>query len=294
MDYRAKAKEMLHGAIDYHIHSGPDIFPRKMSDIEVARAAKEAGMRAVLLKSHSEPTGGRAKVASEVVDFPVFGGLALNYAVGGLNVEAVKTAILMGVKQVWLPTINAAHYLKDVGQVPMFAKLLRPGLKGIYILNDDGSLKDEVKEILDSIAEADIAFATGHVSIHEAMVAVEAAKKAGVKKVVVTHPTSPMEAYTIEEMKQIIALGATMLEHVQNDVTHQMKHPIQPSVFADAIRAIGPQNTIMSTDSGQVINPDPVESMENFIVEMLELGISEEDIRTMTCTNPAITLGLEP
>lgn len=292
MDFRVRAKELVRGSIDFHIHSGPDVFPRKMNDIEVAESAKAAGMRAVLLKNHVENMGSRAQIATAVTGFPVYGGLALNYPVGGLNVEAVKAAVKVGVKEVWLPTIHAAHYLRDVDQVPMFAKLLKKGMKGIHILNDDGSLKDEVKEIIECIAEADIVLATGHVSIPEAVVAVEAAKKGGVKKIVVTHPTSPMEAYSNEEMKQMVALGASMLEHVVNDITHQMKNLIHPSVIANAIKAVGAANSIMSTDSGQVINPVPVESMENFIYEMLALGISEEDIRTMTCDNPAAMLGI--
>jgi len=294
MDYRAKAKEMIKGCIDYHIHSGPDVFPRILNDVEIVKQAKDAGMRAVLLKSHTECTAGRAQIASYVNDgFPAFGTLALNYSVGGLNPEAVRTAIRMGAKQVYMPTIHAKHYLQQVEAVPMFAKLLKGNVEGgLYLLKEDGTLKDEVLEIIDIIAEADIVLATGHISIEEAMVLVEAAAKRGCKKIVVTHPTSPMEAYTHEDMKKIVELGATMLEHVVNDTTHQMKNPIPASVIADAIKATGVQNTIMSTDSGQVINPVPVESMENFITLMLEEGISEEDIRMMTVDNPAKMLGI--
>jgi hypothetical protein len=225
--------------------------------------------------------------------FPVFGGIALNHSVGGLNLEAVRVAVKMGAKQVWMPTIHAEHYLKAVDSVPMFAKQLKGGISGISLTNDDNTLKDPVKKIIDIIAEADIALATGHISFKEAMTMIECAKKAGVRKIVVTHPTSPMEHYTIEEMKRAIELGATMLEHVVNDTTHQMKSPIPSSVISDAIKATGAKNTIMSTDSGQVINPPPVISMENFICMMLEDGISQEDIRIMTRDNPARMIGME-
>lgn len=292
MDCRKRAKELVPGSIDFHIHSGPDIFPRLLNDIELAAQAKAAGMAGILLKSHSEPTAARATISGIVNDFPVFGGLALNYGVGGLNPEAVRTAVRMDVKEVWMPTIHAEHYLKEVDSVPMFAALLKGGIKGLTLLKEDGKLKDEVLEIIDIIAEADIVMATGHISIDEAMVLVEEGKKRGVKKIVVTHPTSPMEGYTIEDMKEILARGATMLEHVVNDTTHQMKNPIAPSVIADAIRAVGAEHTIMSTDSGQKINPAPVLSMENYICLMLEEGISEADIIIMTRDNPAKMLGL--
>ena len=293
MDFRAQAHELIPGSIDYHIHSGPDVFPRLLNDVEIAQQAKAAGMRAVLLKSHTECTAARAAIASYVNGgFPVFGAIAMNYSVGGLNPEAVRNAVRMGAKQVYMPTIHAAHYLKEVDSVPMFAALLKGGIQGLYLLNGDGSVKDEVLKIIDIIAEADVVLATGHVSVEEAMALVETAHQRGVRRIVVTHPTSPMENYSIEEMKQILAKGASMLEHVVNDTTHQMKNPIAPSVIADAIRATGAEHTIMSTDSGQVINPAPVVSLENFICQMLEEGIPAEDVMRMTRDNPAGMLGI--
>ena len=291
-ELKVKARELLQGSIDFHIHSGPDIFKRRMDDFEVAEQAKAAGMRAVLLKNHVDCTAGRAAIATKYTGFPVFGGLALNHQAGGLNPEAVKVAAQMGAKEIWMPTIHAAHYLKNVSAVPMFAAMLKEGMTGITLLNDDGSLKDEVKKIIEIIAEYDIVMATGHISKDEAFNMVEAAKAGGVKKIVVTHPTSPMEGYTIEDMKHIVSLGASMLEHVVNDITHQMKHPIEPEVIADALKAIGPDHSMMSTDSGQVINPAPAESMESYIYEMLKLDVPAEDIYKMTHDNPAAMLGI--
>lgn len=294
MNYIEKAKRMIDGSIDFHIHSGPDVFPRLMNDIELAYAAKKAGMKAILLKSHTEGTAGRAAIASYVTGLPVFGGIALNHSVGGLNPEAVRTAIRMGAKQIWMPTIHASHYLKEMDNVPMFSKILKSskGITGINLLNEDGILKDAVKEIIELIVESDIVLATGHISYGEAIALAMEAKRQGVRKVVVTHPTSPMENYSIDQMKEILSNGATMLEHVVNDTTHQMKNPISSSVISDAIKATGAANNIMSTDSGQIINPPLVTSMENYISMMLEDGISEEDIRIMTYDNPARMIGI--
>ncbi|MCL2856432.1 MAG: DUF6282 family protein [Oscillospiraceae bacterium] len=295
MGNRELAKEMLKGAIDIHVHGGPDIFPRPLNDIEVARKAQEAGMRAVLLKSHTEGTAGRATVATYVTGFSMYGGLALNHPVGGLNPEAVRVAVQMGAKQVWMPTIHSEFaMLKAANSAAQFAKQLKRGPAGIGLLGADGRIKDELLEIIDIIAEADISLATGHVSPQEAMAVIEEAKKRGVKKIVLTHPTSPILSYTIEQMKETVRLGVSMLEHVVCDTTHHWKDPISSTVISDAIRAIGPANTIMSTDSGQIINPDPVPSMENFICMMLDDGIPQEDIRRMTVDNPAMILGIDP
>jgi hypothetical protein len=292
MDNRKKAKELVEGSIDFHIHTGPDVFPRLVTDIEAAQQAKDAKMKGILLKNHVTCTADRAQIASQVVGFPVFGGIALNLPVGGVNPQAVEMAFRMGAKEVWMPTIHGEHYLGEVDSVPMFAKLIKSGIKGINLLNEEGKLKNEVIEVLALIAQYDGILATGHISIREAKTLVPVAKKMGVKKIVVTHPVSPMENYSIADMKEILELGATMLEHVVNDMTHQMKKPISPSRIAEAIKAIGPEATIMSTDSGQVINPAPVCSMGNFIREMLDQGIPEKDIVVMTGFNPAQMLGI--
>lgn len=293
MDNKLRAKDLIEGSIDFHIHTGPDVFPRIVTDIEAAKQAKKAKMKAILLKNHVTCTADRAQIASQVVDFPVFGGIALNLPVGGINPQAVEMALKMGAKEVWMPTIHAAHYLGEVDNVPMFAKLLKTGIKGINLLNEDGALKSEVKEVLALIAQHDCVLATGHISIKEAMTLVPEARQMGVKKIVVTHPVSPMENYSISDMKEIVARGATMLEHVVNDITHQMKNPISSSRISDAIKAVGAEFTIMSTDSGQVINPVPVSSMENFICEMLDYGVTEKDILVMTRDNPAMMLGIQ-
>lgn len=292
MDNKLRAKELVEGTIDFHIHTGPDVSPRLLTDIEAAQQAKAAKMKAILLKNHMTGTADRAQIASQVAGFPVFGGIALNLPVGGVNAQAAEMALRMGAKEVWMPTIHAEHYMKGAGAVPMLAKLLNPSLKGINLLTDDNKLKAEVYEVLLLIAQYDAVLATGHISIQEAMILVPEAKRVGVKKIVVTHPTSPMENYSNTEMKEILKKGATMLEHVVNDMTHQLKNPIPASRFADAIKSVGADTAIMATDSGQVINPAPVRSMENFIREMLDLGIPEKDIITMTRNNPASMLGI--
>lgn len=287
MAYADIVKRLLQGAIDVHIHTGPDVFPRLIDDIEAAKQAKEAGMRAILIKNHMTCSADRAQIASKITGFPVFGGVALNLPVGGLNPQAVDTALRMGAKEVWMPTLHAEEYLADGSHVPMFNKVLKTGLKGISILDQEGALKPEVLEIIAMIAEKDAILATGHISIKEAMTLVPKAKQMGVKKIFVTHPLSPMLNYTVRDLREILEKGATMIEHNINDTTHQMKNPISPTVIAEAILAVGADTVIMSTDGGQVINPAPVKMMELFISQMLDLGVSEKDIALMVRDNPA-------
>jgi hypothetical protein len=46
------SRDLMHGAIDMHLHSHPDIAPRKANDIELAQAAAEAGMGGFIIRSH--------------------------------------------------------------------------------------------------------------------------------------------------------------------------------------------------------------------------------------------------
>ena len=112
---------LLEGSVDIHIHSAPDVYPRLLNDVELALSAKENGMRAILVKNHYFETAGRARLASDVADFPVFGGIALNLTNGGLNKHAVKMALKMGAKQVWMPTVHADYFVKNKDHVANLA-----------------------------------------------------------------------------------------------------------------------------------------------------------------------------
>ncbi len=283
---------LLEGAIDLHIHSAPDIYPRILNDVELALHAKEMGMKAIVIKNHFVTTADRAQVASEVADFPVFGGVALNQTVGGINVHAVDVALKLGAKIVWLPTLHAQKFLQNKSHVANLAGELGEDLQGIHLLNEDGALKQELYSIFKLIAAKDAILATGHVTIEEARVVVQEAAAAGVKKIVVTHPLASFVNYSVTEMKEILDLGATYLEHVFNDTTRQVGHPITIQALYEGISKIGADHCIMSTDSGQWLNPVPVQQMGIYIQDMLKLGLSEKDIRTMVKDNPARSLGI--
>jgi predicted TIM-barrel fold metal-dependent hydrolase len=290
--FENRVRKLLEGSIDVHIHSAPDIFPRILNDVELALMAKQEGMRAVLVKSHVVITADRAEIASQQADFPVFGAIALNLPVGGLNLEAVEVALKLGAKEVWMPTIHAKHFSAQKDHVPTLATAVKADVAGLYLLNKDGSLKEELYPIFKKIAEYDVALGTGHITKQEAMTVVKEAAKAGIKKIILTHPLATFVNYSVDDMKQALKHGVTFIEHCFNDVTRQVAFPITQKTIADTIRAIGAKHTIMSTDSGQWLNPVPVQQMGIYIKDMLDLGISEDDIRTMVSTNPARMLGL--
>jgi len=290
--FKPQVMELLEGAIDIHIHSEPDVYPRILNDVELALQAQEMGMRAILVKNHFTETAGRARLASQVTGFPVFGGIALNLPAGGLNPHAVRTALKLGAATVWLPTLHAREFVAHKSHVANLAGELGQDLEGIHLLQEDGGLKEELSPILDLIAEFDSSLATGHVSIAEAMAAVKEAVKRGVKKIVVTHPLASFVNYSVQEMKEILDLGATFLEHVFNDTTRQVGRPITRQALFEGIRAVGSKHCIISTDAGQWLNPVPVQQLGIYIQDLLDFGFNKKEIRTMAADNPARLLGL--
>ena len=164
---------LLEGSIDMHIHSAPDIYSRILNDIELARQAQQMGMRAILVKNHFGPTAGRARLAADETGFPVFGAIALNHTVGGLNPHAVDFCLKMGAKVVWLPTLHAQKFLENKSHVKNLSQALGEDIQPIYLLDEDGGLKEEMYKILGLIAQWDAILATGHVSIPEARVVVQ-------------------------------------------------------------------------------------------------------------------------
>ncbi len=284
---------LLEGACDIHIHSAPDVYPRIMNDVELAHCAQEVGMRAILIKNHWTETAGRAQVASEVTGFPVFGGIALNHSVGGVNPHAVNPALKMGAKTVWMPTLHSREFVANKSHVKNLAGELGADLKGLYLLKDDDSLLDECYTIFDQIIAHDSSLATGHISKPEAKVLVAEAAKRGVKKIVVTHPMASFVNYSVEEMKELLDLGATWLEHVFNDTTRQVGHPITREALFQGIKAVGADHCIMSTDSGQWLNPIPAQQMGIYITDALNFGFQPGEIRKMVQDNPAAMLGLD-
>lgn len=269
----------LTGTIDLHIHTAPDVRPRKLDDGEAARQAAARGMRAILLKSHVTLTADRAALAQQAVPgVRVFGGLALNLAVGGFNPAAVETALRLGAAQIWMPTESAAA-----------SQVVHPP-SGLSVLGGT-ALKPAVHEILRLIAEHDAILGTGHLSVPEIQVLVPAARAAGIRKVLITHPEHPpveMPVLAQEELRD------------RYDVYFErclISTPVGGGSFpfgklAARIRRVGWETTVISTDFGQPNNPFPVEGLAAFIAGLAAEGFALNAIARMSQVNPALLLGL--
>jgi acetolactate synthase-1/2/3 large subunit len=280
-----RARALLQGAIDLHMHTAPDVFPRSVTDVEAAEQAKAAGMAAIVIKNHGESTATRATLASALAGFPVFGGIALNHPVGGLNPEAVRETFRAGGVEIWMPTVHAAHHLKSPDAVVLFASQADPGVRGISIL-EGAEIKPEVSAIVELIAAHDGILSTGHVSPEEAITLVRAARDRGVERILVTHPHAVFLGYTLDELRTLVRLGAVLELHYAF-TTRAVTQPNTIADLAGLIQAVGPDHCVLATDGGQAFNPPPVEMLRRFVEGLLREDIPETALDVMVRANPS-------
>lgn len=290
-DAEGLSRRLLHGAVDLHIHTAPDIFPRSVDAIEAAEDAQRAGMAAIAIKSHSTDTSARAETASVRTGFPVSGGVALNYPVGGLNPYAVEECARQGGRIVWLPTLGAAHFLCHCANVPILAEKSPKGAAGLTVTLEDGSIKPEVEEILQIVRANDMILASGHVTPAEAIAVFRRAREIGITRLVVTHPHAAFVGATTQDMRTLAELGA-MNEMHYAFVTPVIVPPQSFSFIAGMIRAAGVDACYLATDGGQAINPRPAEALRLFIVGMLGEGFSPDEVQYMVRDAPRRLLGI--
>lgn len=275
--------DLLRGAVDLHIHTAPDIFPRCVTAVTAAQAAKQAGMRAIVVKSHSTDTAARAEMASDIAQFPVYGAVVLNYSVGGLNEYAVLETARQGGRIVWMPTISARHFIPRAQSAPMLMRAIPSGVPGLVISHDGVRIDPPVARILDLIAEHGLVLATGHLAPLESRMLVEEAVARGVRRIVVTHPHETFVGMSIDDVSHFAALGA-FIEFTDNS-------PLEERV--KTIRAVGVAQCFVSTDGGTTERPSPVVRLTSYLNALLEAGFSEAEVRHMSASVPAYLLGLD-
>jgi hypothetical protein len=285
-------------AIDLHCHYGPDTIGGTLepagaagvSAIQAAQDAAESGHAALVLKSHSFASPALAMNIGEVVTgLQVFGGICTDYPSGGLNVEGVEAALCLGAKIVWLPTVHSRQDVlrrREVGQHELNA--------GIAVVDDEGVLLREVREIFDLVCEKDAVLATGHISADEHFVVVKEFGRRG--KVLVTHageklagprlrPSQCAQLADIGAMIEVTALTCRELRGVPG---------MSPAEATAMLRAIGPSRCTLGTDYGwSKVVPRPASGMQEFLETLWGEGLTEIELTSMVSTNPAHLLGIE-
>ena len=274
----------LGGAIDIHVHSNPDNVPRSLDGLEAARFAKEKGMRAIVLKSHFDPSAGLAWLARKAVPgIEVFGGIDLNLPVGGMNAHAVDhMARVNGQwgRMVWMSTFDAENQIRTNKSKAPFVRV-----------SENGALLPETKAVIAAIAKHSLVLASGHVSAQEALLMFEEGRRAGVRAMVATHGMSAPTNLTVEQAQQAGKLGA-FIEFTSGTLANDTAQA-RIDRIADDIRKVGIEHAIISSDLGQAKNPLPADGFATFMEALRRKGFTDRELDRMAKENPARLLGMQ-
>lgn len=276
--------QTLSGVVDIHMHTGPDSVPRSIDSLSAARLAKKRGIRAVVLKNHYEPTAALAGLARrEAPGLEVFGGIALNSTVGGINAAAVErmTRVEGGYGRiVWMPTFDSENQVRSNKEKRAWVSVSR-----------DGRLLPEVVEVIGLIAKHGLVLATGHSTPAEVKMLVAEAKKQGVRRIVITHGMLAPVSMTVEQMREVGEMGA-FVEFVGNAMVGTTKS-VSFEEYARAMKGVGVERCILSSDLGQKGNPLHPDGLVEIFAGLRKAGMTAAEIERMVKTNPAQLLDLD-
>jgi hypothetical protein len=290
---RHSITEVLDGAVDLHCHPGPNPFPREFDHVDAARDAERLNMRGILVKSHHHNTVmDLLSIQSELAEVrtPVFGGIALNVQVGGINPYAVAMCLRMGGRAVWFPTFSSRQHCEHGHHGFPEATIEIPN-RIVDIRDTDGRIVDDVYEVVDLIAESDALLSAGHLSIQDARAVFEIARARGVRRMILSHPNFVIDADSAT-CRELTALGV-FIEHEVGMYDPQGFRKWDPAILVDWIRTVGPENTVLASDLGQKGRPMPVDAFTRVGQELLERGLTPDELRQVVNRNPGFLLGLE-
>jgi hypothetical protein len=285
--------ELLHGAVDIHVHQAPDIYPRIEDHLELAQGAQRAGIRALCLKCHNFPTVQMAETTRKTIQgIDVFGSIVCNLHVGGVNPIAVEAALKYGARQIYLPTVDSTNHERLVNTVGEHGKGLQ--VKGgisqytrehprLRVADEAGGIDERMRQVLKLVAEANVILNFGHVSIAEMQAVLPHARRIGVKRIVVDHPY--FSKLSVLEQRTLAEHGV-FVNYTAGELLPRWWR-VSIADFAAAIRQIGVERMILSSDCGQLHNPPEPEAMRMMCQLLLEEGFSENDIKRMLHHNPA-------
>ena len=290
----ARARELVRGSFDMHVHIAPDVVERRIGDVELARRCAELGLAGFQLKSHYSSTAERARSVSEIEPgVRVLGAITLNRSVGGLNSVAVEIAAREGARTVWFPTVSSENEQHEVHPAPAGARvpvwvafeleLRDAGIDPapVAVVDADGRLLPEAREVLAVIARHDMVLATGHLGRDEIFALVAGAVDAGVRQIVVTHPEFPSQHLSIADQIELASQGALL----ERCFTTPHTGKVSWEQICRASREVTPGHTVFSSDLGQTFNPPVEDGLALMADQFLAAGFSDEEVVTMAVTN---------
>ena len=283
-----RARALVQGAYDLHVHVAPDVPERRIDDRTLAQRFAELGLAGFALKSHYTSTAERAQVVSALVPgVEVVGTLTLNWAVGGLNALAVEIAAREGARIVWMPTVDSPAETagrtepKEGDKVPLWARLqhelrgLGLSVEPLHVTDAEGRLLPETREVLRAIARHDLILATGHLDRDDTFAVVDGALEEGVAHIVVTHPEFPCQDFSLDDQRALAERGCLLERCLSTPLSGKTSWE---HVF-DGVRAVGVERSLFSSDCGNPDYPPVEDGLALWADRLLGAGFGEDEVR---------------
>jgi hypothetical protein len=258
----------------------------------------EVGFAAIITKDHDYSGVVAAALISK--HYPhlrtkIYSSIVLNNVVGGMNPYAVEHTAAMGGKIVFMPTLAAENHLRweksSAWSHPASTQKMRPA-SPVPVLDANGEVRDDVKEVLDVIARTDMALASGHLHVSETWKVFEEAQRRGVKRLILTHPEEIVEA-SLNDVRGIAAMGAFVEHSIPFFLEGSKFQVCDGEDLRKHIDAAGVDQTILASDLGQSGAISPLEGFRRGVKLCLDLGYTDDEIHRMVSTNAARAFGLE-
>ena len=304
-------QSLLNGLVDVHVHGAPAgaWLAGRPTVVQTCVEASQNNVGVLVFKDHNTMTNNFAVMLNDLLGrlkgeyeksgetfqpVRVFGGLVLNYPVGGMNMAAVKNALgYGGCVEIWLPSLDSRHQHRAMG------------LEGGIEVSVNGELTDETKKLLDILAEYNSGFegkrcalSACHVSNGEKFDILRYIKKREMDvDVIIDHVTQELTIASPEECLEMIELGA----YLQFAETSCVPWPgmqdwiINFDYSFTLIKTLldkkGPDHLLLCSDSGQP-GHEFVPGWKSFLRTLLAQGVSAENIRIMSRDIPKKVIGV--
>ncbi len=286
--------ELLTNAIDCHTHGGSDPMERLLLEDDIGIDYSEAGMRAMVVKTWYTPSASRNALVQKIVNRHCearglrptlcYGGIVLNYSVGGFNIEAVKKCLgFPGMKYVWMPMVDSYHHRRVVYDD-------WSGF-GLSFLDENRKVIPAMQDILRLIADNDLVLASGHYPYQDTAILVEEARRLGVNRIEIIHPAHIHSKHTIEQMKLQAQRGAKLMLSGLGAMAFPL-HESGPLYAARIVKEVGAENLLYGSDFGQLQNFPHIVANRWMIKLLLAYGCTKDEIRTVFQVTGARLLGL--
>jgi len=163
-------------------------------------------------------------------------------------------------------------------------------IRPVAVVDRDGQILPETRRVLERIAAHQMVLATGHLGRQEIFAVVDAARAMGVEHIIVTHPEFPSQNLSEEDQLALARKGAFL----ERCFTTPHTKKVSWDVWLSRTRRLGPEHSVLTSDLGQVDNPQVEDGLPLMADRLLAAGCSEDAVVRMAVVNTRLIAGLAP